>query len=169
MGKKRVCLGKIGTPHGIKGLVKLIPFGDDSSLIQTLGPAYTDPQSANALSVTIKSSAGKYLIAEVEGVNSRNDAEDIRNTELYFDRDLLPKTKDDEFYYEDLAGLTVIENDEDIGKVKAVHNFGAGDLLEIKLKSSPPFYLPFSDDHICDINIEQGIITIKDSQEFQEE
>ena len=167
---KRVCLGKITTPHGIKGLVKIIPFGEDPSLIQSLGPAYTagDNAHTDTLVITLKNPAGKYFLAAIDGVTDRDQAEALRGTELYFDRDLLPETGDDEFYYDDLVGLAVRENDQTIGTVKSVQNFGAGDLLEIKPKSGSTFFLPYTDEYILDVDLDAQSITAQNSSTFQD-
>lgn len=167
---KRVCLGKITTPHGIKGFVKIIPFGEDPSLIQSLGPAYTaeDNAQTDTLVITLKNPAGKYFLAAIDGVTNRDQAEALRGTELYFDRDLLPETGEDEFYYDDLIGLTVVEGDQTIGTVKSIQNYGAGDLLEIKPNGGPTFFLPYTDDYVTDVDLDNKTISTLNSGDFKD-
>ena len=145
---KRICVGKISGAHGVKGLVKILPLCEDHSLLeQTLEHT-----------IKIKSSAGKHLLAEIEGVASREAADALRHTELHITRDQLPEIEDENsFYYEDLVGLACVdENGTDIGKVIAVQNFGAGDLLEIQPQSGQSILVPFTDETIIEVN-ESGI------------
>ncbi len=169
MNKKRTCLGKIVAAHGVKGFVKIKPFGEDPFLMEELGSAFTSEDGDETLDIFLKSSTGKYILAEVEGCTDRNRAEELRGTELFYDRDLLPETdtEEGEFYHDDLIGLKAVdEKGAEVGKIIAVENFGAGDLLEIKPANGEAFYVPFNDDYVPDVNLESGIVTIKDSAQF---
>lgn len=142
--EKRIVVGKIATAHGVKGLVKILPFCEDIDLIEM----------AEEFTITLKNPSGKYILAEIEGVNSREDVDAIKGTELTISRDQLPEPEDGEYYIEDLVGLLAInaQSGKDAGVIIAVHNFGAGDLLEIKPKSGGETYLlPFNDDHVPEI------------------
>ena len=145
---KRICVGKISGAHGVKGLVKILPLCEDHSLLE----------QALEHKIKIKSSAGKHLLAEIEGIASREAADALRNTELHITRDQLPDITDNNtFYYEDLIGLTCVdENGDEIGKVIAVQNFGAGDLLEVQPPSGQSILVPFTDETIIQVN-ESGI------------
>lgn len=157
--KKRVCLGKVVSVHGLKGLVKLCPFGEDTSLLN--GTLYTAQEGENSISVTLKSTSGKYILAEINGVSTREAAEDISGTELWIERDKLPEiSENDAFYIEDLMGLSAVDkNGQPAGTVIAVHNFGAGDLLEIKPPSGEAYLLPFTKEHVPEINENTLVIT----------
>ena len=162
---KRVCLGRIAAPHGVKGLVKLLPYGDDTSLLE--GELFTDETSCNTLKITLKNKLGKYILAEIEGCTDRNRSEELKGTELYIPRADLPEL-DEGFYYEDLIGLKVLnENDEHIGKVIAVENFGAGDLLEIQPLSDQSYYVPIVEQFVPEIRLEQNVVIIKDYDQFR--
>ncbi|MCB1651730.1 MAG: 16S rRNA processing protein RimM [Alphaproteobacteria bacterium] len=140
---KRICIGKITAPHGVKGLVKILPFCEDASLLE----------HASEHEITLKNSSGKYILAEVKGCNSREEAEKLAGCELTVTRSALPAIEEDgEYYIEDLIGLTCVDTDgTKIGAVKAVHNFGAGDLLEIQPLSGKTFLLPFTDEYAPEI------------------
>lgn len=158
----RVCLGKIVSAHGVKGLVKILPFGDDPRLIEELGPVYTDESGSSTLSITMKNSAGhKYWLAAVEGITERNGAEALRGTELYIPRDRLPESsEDDGYYYTDLVGMKAMnESGNAIGEVIAVKNFGAGDLIEIQPVGGNSYYLPFDKNFIQNVNMEKRTLT----------
>ena len=151
MPDKQILIGKIATVHGVKGLVKILPFAEDISLIE---------HSFNG-KITLKNPSGKYILASIEGVNSREDAEKLKGTELFVPRNVLPEPEAGEFYYEDLVGLKVLGEDKtEIGTVKAVNNFGAGDLLEIKPKIGETFFHPFTDEYVPTVDLATGTLTI---------
>ena len=161
---KRICLGKIVSAHGIRGLVKILPFGDsDPYLIEELGPVYISANGAETLSISMKNSAGnKYWLAAVDGVTERNGAEALRGTELYIPRERLPELDDPNTYYtEDLVGLRVLDTSGAvIGSVATVSNFGAGDLLEIQPIAGEAYYLPMTTAFVPAIDLSGGTVTI---------
>jgi len=150
-----VCVGKIAGAHGVKGLAKIHPYCEDLSLLE----------QALEFSITIKSSAGKHLLASIKDVHTREDIEKIKGTELHVPREALGRIEDDDTYFvEDLIGLTVVDNSMDeIGKVTAVHDFGAGELLEIRMKNGKELLLPFLEQYVPAVG-EQ--ITIQDYEAF---
>lgn len=155
--EKRIVLGKIHAPHGVKGLVKILPFGDDPALLEHV----------ENFKVTLKNPQGKYYLAQIEGVNDRDAAEALKGTELFISRDKLPEIEDENtFYFEDLVGLTTVdENGKETGKVIAVHNFGAGDLLEIQPLSGESYMLPFTDENVGDVDLPGKRVFISHSSE----
>ncbi|HQX27939.1 MAG TPA: ribosome maturation factor RimM [Alphaproteobacteria bacterium] len=168
-GEKRVCLGKITSAHGVKGLVKILPFGEDPLLIEELSPVFTGESSSDQLSITMKNSAGnKYWLAAVDGVVERDGAEALRGTEIWVERDALPKIKEkNTFYHTDLIGLSVTEDGKEIGTVVNVQNYGAGDLLEIKANGST-FLFPFTNDTCPEINVKGGFVSIVNSSAYMD-
>ncbi len=161
---KRVCLGKIAQAHGIKGLVKLFPYGQDPALLE--GELFTGEDSEETLTITLKNPLGKFILAEIEGCNDRNKAEALKGTEIWVSRETLPEPEEGEFYIEDLIGLMAIdENGTAIGTITAVENYGAGDLLEIKPLSSQSFLLPLTDDTVTEIGDQ---VTIRNFEAFRD-
>ncbi|MEZ5813244.1 MAG: ribosome maturation factor RimM [Alphaproteobacteria bacterium] len=140
---KRICIGKITSAHGVKGLVKILPYGEDTGLLE----------QAEGFKITLKNPMGKFILAEIEGVSDRDAAETLRNTELFIARDKLPEIKDaDTFYYEDLVGLKAVDEDgSEIGKITAIENFGAGELLEIRLTSGQEVLVPFTGEYVPEV------------------
>ncbi len=159
---KRICLGEISTAHGVRGLVRIRIYGDDPQSLMAYGPLFTTESGDKTITVRLKNAANKFWIAEIDGVADRNAAEALRGTKLWIDRDKLPEPEgDDEFYYEDLIGMTVrTEEEGDIGTVIAVENFGASDLLEVKPPVGAPFYVPFADEYIVEVNMPTNAITV---------
>jgi 16S rRNA processing protein RimM len=107
---------------------------------------------------------GEFLVAHLKGVPDRNAAETLRNVELYVARDRFPDIgESDEFYIADLVGLAAVDkNGAALGDVVAVHNFGAGDLIELKLADArDTVLLPFSDAVVPSVDIAGGKIVIE--------
>lgn len=159
----RICVGEISTAHGVRGLVKIKPYGDDPQTLERYGPLFTSETGDQSHKITLKHQAGGAWIAEIDGITDRNDAEKLRGTPLWLDRNLLPvlDAEEDGYYHSDLIGMRVIGIDGiEWGKVIAVENFGASDLLEIKPADQASFYLPFVDSFVPEVNLDTGIITI---------
>jgi len=157
---KRILIGEIATAHGIKGFVKLRSFVDDETLFEG-DDVFTAETGDKTISLTLKNEMKGDWLAEVKGVSDRNEAERLRGTKLYIDRDALPDADDGEYYIEDLKGLKVVDKDgKDIGTVLSVENFGASDLLDIKPSVGSSFYIPFTDDTIIEVDFENGVVTV---------
>lgn len=160
--KRRVCIGKIAAVHGVKGLVKIAPYGDDVTLLERAEAVYTSEDGPDTLKIKLKNPQKQFYLAEIDGVNDRNASEILIGTLLYIDRDQLPEIEEeDTWYYEDLIGLKAIDkNGKEIGRVIAVDNFGAGDLLEIRPLSGQDFYLPFTKENVLNVTEQEIRISI---------
>lgn len=158
--KDLVLMAEIVGVHGIKGWVKLNFMGDDPKLLTKL--ALTDAQGGPLPKVVKLNLHGNIHIAELENLSDRTAAEKLRGTKFYAARDALPKIrKKDTYYHADLIGLAAWHVDgHEMGKVIAVANFGAGDLLDIKPARGASFYIPFTNDAVPDVDIEAGRVTI---------
>jgi 16S rRNA processing protein RimM len=167
---KRICLGKIVATHGLKGLVKILPYGENPELIETGGPAFTSESGTETLEISFKNQTGKYLLAAVKGVSDRTGAEALRGTELYIDKNKLPEIIDaDTYYYADLIGLKAVdEAGKAIGKVIDVQNFGAGDLLEIQPLQGESYYLPFTKEFAPRVDLANKTMTVKPMESDEE-
>ncbi len=165
MASSRVCIGKISAAHGVKGLVKVLPYCEDLSLLN--GELFTSDNSDKTLDITIKSNAGKHLLASVDGINSKEDADKLK-VELFINRSSLPEIEDDgSIYIHDLIGLTALSDDnKKLGTVKAVQNFGAGDLLEIQPTLGQSYYVPFQDEVIVSLDLVENCITLKGVERY---
>ncbi len=157
--KKRVCVAKIATAHGIKGLVKLHVFTENLELLNA--PLFTSKHGDETLSLTLKNATAKHWLAEVKNISDRTEAEKLRGTELFIEHSKLPPPKEGEFYVTDLIGMKVLDKKgNNIGTVIAFENFGAGDLLEIQPANGDSFYLPFNDETVPEILDDKIIIEI---------
>lgn len=156
-----VNIAKIVNAHGIKGEVKLVLFLEDFSLFKKFN-FITDHERTRSFSFKIKKMSDSGVIASIEGVNDRTEAEKLKGLGLFVNKQELPDASEDEFYYSDLIGLDVLlENKEFFGKVISVHDYGAGDILEIMLDSSKKnFFFPFSKESVPEINLEKGYVVL---------
>ncbi len=162
----KVCIAKILTAHGVRGLVKVDCYLEEPSELKNYNPLTT--ADGKSLTLTLKNSLKGLWLAEIDGVNDRTIAERYRNTELFIDRESLPEAEDGH-YILDLVGLDV-QNKAGavIGKVLAVENFGASDLLEIKPVSGKSYYLPMIEPYVSDIDPEAGFISVDQVEDFQQ-
>ena len=127
----RICVARIGAAHGVRGAVKLWTFTEDPLAVTDYGPL-TTKDGARQFEVAHAREAKDHLVATFKGVATREDAERLNGIELYIAREKLPATDDDEYYHADLIGLAAVNAaNEPLGKVVAIHNFGAGDIIEI--------------------------------------
>lgn len=152
---KRVCLGRIGAPHGVRGEVKLWPFTADPLAIAQYGEL-TTADGMRSFEVEALRPAGDCMVARLKGIRDRDAAEALRNLELFVPRDRLPAIEStDEFYYADLVGLPAFDpQGQTLGTVLAVHNFGAGDLLELKpSEGGNTVFVPFTDQAVPEIDV----------------
>jgi 16S rRNA processing protein RimM len=132
MAGARICLGQIGAAHGVRGEVRLRSFTAEPAAIASYGPLETE--DGRVFEIKSLRPAKDHFVATLSGVVDRNAAERLANTKLYVPRERLPEPEEaDEFYHADLIGLMVVDRaGKPLGIVVAVHNFGAGDLIEVK-------------------------------------
>lgn len=161
MREQPLLMAEIAGVHGIKGQVKLKVFGDDPQVLPDYG-ALTDAEGKRSFTITGIALHGNIWIAALEGVKDRAAAEKLFGTKLYMTRDRLPKLKKkDTYYHADLIGLAAQYPDgKPMGRVLAVANFGAGDLLEIKPPKGNSFYIPFTNEAVPDVDIEKKTVTV---------
>ena len=143
---ERVIVARIGAPHGVRGEVKLWPFTQDPIAVTQYGALETEDGGRRFEIETVRA-AKDHLVARLKGVSDRESAEKLTNIDLYIPRDRLPAIEDrDTYYNSDLIGLDAIgEDGAQIGTVHAVHDFGAGAVIEITpLGSGDSLMLPFT-------------------------
>ena len=133
MAEARICLGKIVGVHGVRGLVRIKSFTERPEDLVAYGPL-GDKAGDRVFDVTLKGRAKGVLLAAVAGVGDRDRAKALQGAELYVERSALPALAEaeDEFYRADLIGLAAEDpQGRPLGRVRAVHNFGAGDVIEL--------------------------------------
>ena len=159
---KRICVGRIGEPHGVRGEVKLWPFTADPLAIARYGEL-ANADGTRTFEVEALRPARDHVVARLKGVRDRTAAEALCNLELFVPRERLPAIDaPDEFYHADLVGLTALARDgAALGTITAVHNFGAGDLLEVKPRDGGETVLvPFTERTVPEIDVAAGQVVI---------
>ena len=127
----RICVGAFAGSFGVAGEVRLKSFCAEPEAIASYGPLFTE-DGAHSYNVTLTRPVAGGLGARVSGVMTKEQADALKGISLYADRARLPKLPDDEFYHSDLIGLEARDTGGVLlGRVSAVHNHGAGDVLEI--------------------------------------
>jgi 16S rRNA processing protein RimM len=156
-----ICVARIGAPHGVRGAVKLWTFTEDPLAVKRYGPLATR-DGARSFEVTTAREAKGHLVATLKGIATREDAERLNGIELYIARDRLPATDDDEYYHADLIGLAAVNAaNEPIGRVTAIHNFGAGDIIEIAPPHGATMLLPFTNAVVPSVDLAGGRVVIE--------
>lgn len=166
--KRLIPLGIISGAHGIRGQVKIRSFTADPGNITAYGPL--QDASGRIYAITVTGGTNDSLIASIEGVATRSEAEALRNTELLIARNALPETGKNEYYHEDLTGLNVVTAEgKAYGTIAAVHNFGAGDILAIRKASGEEELLPFTRIVFPRIDPEKGVAIISPPETVQDD
>ena len=155
-----VVMAQIGRAHGLKGEVHAqsftadpLAFTDYGDLVDVKGHVYK---------IAAMRPQGTGLVLRLAGITTREAAEALNGVELMLPRDALPATEDDDdFYYADLIGLNAVEKDGGIlGKILAVHNFGAGDMLEMRLVNGKSVFVPFTKAAVPHVSVKTGTVTL---------
>jgi 16S rRNA processing protein RimM len=162
--KNLVLLGRFGAPHGVRGEIRLQSFTGDPRAIASYG-ALCDKRGARSFTFLSVRLQGKHmLVARVAGVDDRSAAAALAGVELFIARENLPAPADeDEFYLADLVGLAAETRDgAHIGRVIALRNFGAGDILEIAPAGGGDTLLfPFTRAVVPQVSVAQGRVIVE--------
>jgi 16S rRNA processing protein RimM len=157
----QICIARIGAPHGVRGAVKLWTFTEDPLAVKAYGPLVTK-DGTRQFEVTHAREAKGHLVATLKGVTSRDEAERLNGIELYIARKKLPATGEDEYYHADLIGLAAVTPaNEPLGRVIAIHNFGAGDIIEIAPPRGATMLLPFTNAVVPSVDLAGGRVVIE--------
>lgn len=155
----RVCVGAITGARGLKGEVRIKSFTAEPEDVAAYGPV-SDKAGRRGFEIVIIGRVKGALVARIKGVDDRDAAEALKGTELYVLRSALPEPEAGAYYHADLKGLKVETRDgAALGSVKAVHNFGAGDVLEVAGGTGRGFMVPFAAG-VVSVDLESGRITV---------
>jgi len=161
-----ICVARIGGAHGVRGAVKLRTFTQDPLAVKAYGPLRTK-DGARQFEVTHARQAKDHLVATFKGVTSREEAERLNGIELYVAREKLPDADKGEYYHADLIGLTAVTAaDAPLGRVVAIHNFGAGDIIEIAPPTGATMLLPFTNAVVPTVDLANGRVVIELPEEI---
>ena len=160
-GGRLVVLGVVTGPHGIAGEVKVKSFTGNPADIWNYGPLRLGDSQRELKMLRQRPLKGGFIVS-FEGIADRNAAEAIKGVELKIARSRLPEPAAGEYYHEDLAGLAVLDvNRHRIGTVERVENYGAGDLLEVRMTGrKDTVLLPFDKRSVPEVNLDQGHVIV---------
>lgn len=165
---EKLCLGVITGAHGIRGAVKVKSFTESPDALTAYGPL-SDVTGKERFNLSVIGQAKGQLIVKIDEVKDRNKAEMLKGCELFIDRANLPEAADDEFYHADLVGLKALDEAGDLfGIVKAVFDFGAGDILELQRYDGKSVMMPFTSDVVPTIDLKAGHLVIVPPLEVSE-
>ena len=154
----RVLVAQIGAAHGLRGEVRLWSFTEDPMAVKDF---LLESEDGRTFTIEALRPAKNFLVARLAGVSDRSAAEALRNCKLYVARDQLPQPEADEFYHADLIGLAAVATDGSaLGTVLAIHNFGAGDLIEIKPERGATVLVPFTDAVVPTVDLAAGRLVV---------
>jgi len=155
-----VCLGVVTGPHGVRGAVRIKSFTEEPEGIARYGPL-TDESGGRRFELQLIGMAKGVVIARLSGVEDRDQAEALRGLRLHLPRAALPQTQAEEYYHADLIGLEAVLGDgTPVGRVRAVHDFGAGDTLELARPGMPPVIVPFTRTVVPSVELALGRLVL---------
>src|ERR1700686_2784958 len=157
----QICVARIGAAHGVRGAVKLWTFTEDPLAVKRYGPL-TSKDGTRQFEVATAREANGHLVATLKGIATREEAERLNGIELYIAREKLPDTDEGEYYHADLIGLAAVNAaGEPLGRVTAIHNFGAGDIIEIAPPHGAAMLLPFTNAVVPTVDLAAGRVVIE--------
>lgn len=170
-GEDYLCLGAIASAQGIQGEVRVKSFTANPVDVASYGALLGD--DGNAYRLKAKYAKDTLVIASIEGVTDRNQAETLRGIKLYARRDALPQLSGKRYYLADLIGMALFDQaGKKVGTINALHNFGAGDVVEVMDESgASDLMLPFSDSVFPEVDVKarRAVVAMPDFVEVAEE
>ena len=159
---ERVCVGLIVKPLGIKGELLVKSFTDDPETLVHYKDLELD--TGEAIRFQPVGPHKDLWRVRISTVKDRTEAEHLAKRRLYLPRTCLPQLEEDSFYHIDLIGLKAHTLQDDyLGEVCAVHNFGANDILEIRPPSGPTFQIPFTKSYVPTVNLQKNILLVEET------
>jgi 16S rRNA processing protein RimM len=162
-----VLLGVVIAVHGLKGEVRVKTFTEAPERLTDYGVLHT--QEGHELEIAaLRAGKGDVAVVRFKGISDRQSAERLVNAKLIIERGALPATAPDEFYHTDLIGLRAQDSEGRVlGEIRAIHNFGAGDVLELERLDGGTLLLPFTDDFVPKIDLANGCVTVTEPEDVE--
>lgn len=158
--QRRICLGIVTGAHGVRGLVRVKSFTTESASIGAYGPL-EDERGERRFDIAVVGAAKGVVLASIGGVTDRDAAERLKGVRLYLRRESLPPPGEEEYYHADLLGLRVeLRDGSELGQVRAVHDFGAGDSIEVVHPGGRVVMVPFTRAVVPVVDIAGGRLVV---------
>jgi 16S rRNA processing protein RimM len=162
---RRVCVAAIAGAFGVRGEARVKSFTAEPEAFARYGPLESE-DGARRFEIRVTRPVKAGFAARLSGVATREEAEALKGARLYAPRERLPALPDDEFYHADLIGLAVVDTGgAALGTLRAIHDFGAGDVLEIHAPGAKPLLLPFTRATVPTVDLATGRIVVDPPEE----
>lgn len=168
MNKKPIVIGKFGAAHGVHGWIKVYSYTDPHENLFDLQPwRVKRKHSEHTYQVSNKKSQQDHFLVKLEGVDTPEDAKLLTNALILTERNQLPDTDGNQFYWSDLEGLTVVTQDGvQLGQVDHIFETGANDILAVKDENQTERLIPYIKDVVISVDLERQVITVNWDPEF---
>ena len=167
MAAERICLGAVTGAFGVRGEVRLKSFCANPAAIADYGPLWSE-DGTRSFAITLTGQVPQGFSARLSGISTREAAAALRGTRLFAERARLPQTDEDEFYHADLIGLEAVDTGgAALGRVAAVLNHGAGDILEIRGSGSDSLLVPFTQAAVPTVDLTAGRLVVDPPSEAE--
>jgi 16S rRNA processing protein RimM len=162
VGEALILVGRVAGAFGVRGEVRITSFTAEPAALLDYKALQREDGSPGLTLISGRPAKGG-VVARAKEIETREQAEALRGLKLYIRRDSLPEPEEDEFYVTDLIGLSVVTAEgEVLGRVKTVHDFGAGDLLEVQPETGASWWLPFTLEAVPEVHLSEGrIVAVK--------
>lgn len=158
MAERLILVGRVAGAFGVKGEVRITAYTEDPVALARYRDLRREDGSPG-LTLTAGRAHKGALVGRAREIATREEAEALRGLQLYVPREALPAPDEDEFYLADLIGLAAVDpGGVELGRIKSVQNFGAGDLLEIARATGPTWWLPFTKEAVPEVRIADGVV-----------
>jgi 16S rRNA processing protein RimM len=155
-----VRVGLIGAAKGLRGEVRIKSFTADPADIGAYGSLF-DATGERSFDLRVTGMAKGQVVARIEGVGDRDAAEALKGVHLHVPRSALPATGDEEYYHADLIGLRAdLSDGGQLGTIRAIYDFSAGDMLEIAQEDGGVVMVPFTRAAVPEIDFDGGRVVI---------
>ncbi|MEJ5300255.1 MAG: ribosome maturation factor RimM [Thermodesulforhabdaceae bacterium] len=161
--KRWVPIGTIVRAHGVRGAVKILPYGESLAEKQRGDLLFVKTEDGNLLQLTVKGiqSVGRCWVLGFEEIRDRNRAEELVGSEVLLPEDLLPPREEGEFFYYQLIGLEVkTRQGETIGTLKAIFETPAHDVYVVQDSKAREVLIPAVEEVVLEINPEMGYMVV---------
>jgi 16S rRNA processing protein RimM len=163
---ERVCVAAIAGAFGVRGEVRVKSFTAEPEAFATYAPLESEDAARHFTVKLLRPVAGGFAV-RLGGVATREEAEALKGTRLYAPRDRLPPLEEGEYYHADLIGLPVFDTGGvELGRVRAVQNYGGGDFLEVERRGENPLLLPFTREAVPTVDIAASRIVVDPPDEI---
>jgi 16S rRNA processing protein RimM len=160
-----VALGVFGAPQGVHGELRIKSYTEVPKAITNYGPL-TDGRARTFVFEAARALKDDMLVVRIAGIATREAAAALNGVELFARREQFPPPNADEFYYDDLIGLVAVTREHrKLGRIAALSNYGAGDILEIAREDGDTMLLPFTKAVAVEIDFSRGAIVIEPPRE----